>query len=932
MGQLTPEQFARAEKIYHEVMTLPTADRGRAVESACGGDTALMSEVASLVEAAGGDVFLDEPIADLAGIWSAAEAAGGSDALVGTALGEYDILERLGSGGMGVVYRARQRDPSREVAIKLMRPGAISPSLVRRFEHEAEILARLQHPGIASIYRAGRIRTERGVQPYFAMELVRGVGFLEYAAGLDMRGKLELVALVCDAVQHAHTKGVVHRDLKPANILVVPWEGPSSSAAGTMTPTKNLGQPKVLDFGVARVFGVDGRVSMALTAQTSAGEIVGTLAYMSPEQIDPSAPMMGEGVDTRTDVYALGVILYQVMSGRLPIDLSDKSIAQAAALIAGKEPPLLGTLDRSLRGDVETIAATCLEKDRSRRYQSAGAVAEDLRRTLADAPILARPPTAWYQVRKFARRNRVLVGGAVLAAVLLVAGIVGTSVGLLRAREAAEIAKRREREAREALAEAERTTGFLTTMLESANPMNARGRKVTVDEVLDVTATRAGLDLAEFPGVESRTRVTLARTYLSLFSLDKASREADLAASLAEKTFGGRSVEYSRAQAVRAAVAQAKRKGSDALRISEEVLALRLELLPADDALIGHARYALAKAHLSEFKLDDAEREFALAQQILERAGDREAIACVTARAEALIRRPSAERRAPEAERLLRTALSRLKEDGPSADPDRATILASLGLVLIQDDREAEAEAPLRQAIELRNRIYPAGHPATFTARLRLASALRNQRRWTDAKDLLKPLIEEQRRSLGDSSPELVNSLSTLGTVLSQMGEHEEAGRCFEEHLRIVRTMDNRVGLLVSMQLMGENLIVRGKFAESETIFREAVGVLDASGSRASSGASYRLHLAQAVAAQGRHTDAVEILVSAAELAGDGTHQPELRARIVMLHAAQNEALGDKAEASRRYAEAAELFEKVGLPEDAAACRTKAEGLRSRDS
>jgi eukaryotic-like serine/threonine-protein kinase len=923
-GTPHPDHFAKAESIFHEVMRLPAAERLRAAEAACAGDTALLSEIASLVEASGAEAFLDEPIADLAGIWNAARDADADqptpDPLVGNRFADYDILERLGAGGMGVVYRARQTEPSREVALKLMRPGAVSPSLVRRFEHEAEILARLQHPGIAAIYRAGRVRGEHGgagSQPYFVMELVRGVPLLDHAAGLDRRGTLELFALICDAVQHAHAKGVIHRDLKPANILVVASEGAAT--------------PKILDFGVARVVESDPRVTMALTAQTSAGEIIGTLAFMSPEQIDAGAAGT-EGVDTRADVYALGVILYQLLSRRLPIDLSGKSLAQAAPQILTQEPARLGTLDRTLRGDLETIAAKCLEKDRSHRYQSVAAIAEDIRRSLADAPILARPPSTLYQARKFARRNRALVYGATLAAVLLVAGTVGTSIGLVKARAAASTAQKREREARDALAQAERTTGFLTTMLASANPVIARGRKITVDEMLDVTASRASFDLADFPEVESRTRVMLARTYLSLFSLDKASREADLALDLARGAFGARSVEYAQALAAKGAVAQAQNKGADALRLAGEVLALRTDLLPPGDAQIGHARFALAKAHVSAFKLDDAEREFALAQEILEATGDREAVACVTARAEALIRRPTAERRAAEAERLLRAAMARIEGLGPPADPDRATLLASLGLVLIQDDREREAETPLMEAIRLRNRIYPPGHPATFTARLRLAAALRDQRRWAEARDLLRPLLDEQRRALGDSSPDLLNTLSVLGTVLRNLGAHEESGTCFEEHLRIARTIDNRVMLLVSMQTRGENLIVRGRHAEAEAIFREAVGILDAPGGHASSGASYRVHLAEALAGQRKHREAAEVLTQASELAGDATHQPEMRAKIARLHAMQDEALGDKVKAAGRFDEAAALYAKLGLSDEAAECERRRDALRSPGS
>ena len=337
------------------------------------------------------------------------------------AIGRYRVVRLLGEGGMGAVYEAEQDSPRRPVALKVVRPGLASPALLKRFAHEAQILARLHHPGIAQVYEAGL--ADDG-QPFFAMEFIRGLPLDEYADrhGLDLAARVGLVARVCDAVQHAHDQGVIHRDLKPANILV-----------------EETGQPKVLDFGVARATDADLLTAAGLTRT---GQLLGTPNYMSPEQVtaDPAA------IDHRADVYALGVILFELAAHRLPYRLEDRPLAEAARLILEQDPPRLGSIDPELRGDVETIVAKALEKDPARRYPSAADLAADLRRWLAHEPILARPPSALYHLRKFARRHKALVGGVVATGVALVLGLVGTilfAVGEARQRGQAEQNARR---------------------------------------------------------------------------------------------------------------------------------------------------------------------------------------------------------------------------------------------------------------------------------------------------------------------------------------------------------------------------------------------------------------------------------------------------------------------------------------------------------
>jgi hypothetical protein len=426
------ERRSRIERLVIEALNLAPAERSAFVRAACAEDASLLAEVGALLDAcASAATFLEAPVlatavtrhAMAAPAIPAAPAA--APAAADRRIGRYRVLATLGVGGMGVVYLAEQDHPRRTVALKVIRPELATERILRRFEMEGEILARLKHPGIAQVYEAGTADTGQGPQPYLAMELVNGRPIDVHAAGkLGARDRMELIARVCDAVQHAHQQGVVHRDLKPGNILV-----------------DASGQPKVLDFGVARFSGSEQGEG---AKHTLTGQIVGTLPYMSPEQASGSPA----AIDTRTDVYALGAILYLLLSGRTPHRLDDANVLEAARMIRDDEPPSLGTIDRSLRGDAETIVAKALEKDKERRYQSPAELAADIRRFLADEPIMARPASTFYLLRKFAARNRALVGGIATTVVVLVLGLATTAFFALESRRHAV----EEREAKQGLA------------------------------------------------------------------------------------------------------------------------------------------------------------------------------------------------------------------------------------------------------------------------------------------------------------------------------------------------------------------------------------------------------------------------------------------------------------------------------------------------
>ncbi len=317
-------------------------------------------------------------------------------------IGRYRLTRPLGEGGMGIVYAAEQDEPRRTVALKLIRPDRMSQAAQRRFQREAQALGRLQHAGIAQIFEAGLAHTEYGERPYFAMELVEGESITSYAAGrqLTVTQRLELLAEVCDAVQHAHEQQIVHRDLKPANVLV-----------------DARGRVKILDFGVARALDVN---PTGTTLQTDLGQLIGTLPYMSPEQVRGDAT----AVDRRSDVYSLGVLAYELLSARLPLPVRGKPLIEAARIIRDDEPATLSSLDSNLRGDVELIVAKCLAKEPDRRYQTAADLGLDLRRHLRGERPIARRPTVGYQLARFARRHRALVAATLAVLGAISAGLV----------------------------------------------------------------------------------------------------------------------------------------------------------------------------------------------------------------------------------------------------------------------------------------------------------------------------------------------------------------------------------------------------------------------------------------------------------------------------------------------------------------------------
>jgi len=466
----------RLQRLFLEARALEGAAREAFVQEACAEDAELRKELEQLLAhdrpSTGVEEEPDSPLRrELDALRDRAAESG--EPPPPEFIGEYRVLRKLGEGGMGTVYEARQEKLQRTVALKVLRPGSFSPQSLRRFEHEGEFLGRLEHPGIARIYDSGRAETAYGLQPYFAMELVEGVPLTEYARSRDLslRERLELVARVADAIEHAHRHGVIHRDLKPDNILV-----------------DAEGQPKILDFGIARAS--DSDVQMT-TLGTDVGQILGTLAYMSPEQATGNP----DAIDGRSDVYSLGVLLHELIANRLPYDVSRRTLPEALRIIQEEEPPRLSTSNTQLRGDVETIARTALEKDKTRRYASAGSLAADLRHYLHDEPISARPASRIYTLKKFVRRNRTLVGASLVVFLALTAGLV---VSLFFAFGERDARARADRFAEEATASAEKATESAAEATKSAAEAAARLKdREQLSALLDVEALFVRADSPE---------------------------------------------------------------------------------------------------------------------------------------------------------------------------------------------------------------------------------------------------------------------------------------------------------------------------------------------------------------------------------------------------------------------------------------------------
>jgi tetratricopeptide (TPR) repeat protein/tRNA A-37 threonylcarbamoyl transferase component Bud32 len=682
-------------------------------------------------------------------------------------VGAYKILGELGAGAMGQVYLAEQRHPKRRVALKVVRPEVLTPDRERRFDLETEALARLRHPGIATIFEAGRADLHGRPHPFFAMELVQGRPLDDHARDLDERDRVLLIASVCDAVEHAHRRGILHRDLKPANILV-----------------DEEGRARVLDFGVAR----------SLEGGTAEGELVGTVPYMSPEQLNADPD-----VDARSDVYALGVILCEVLTGRRPHDVSGMTVDQAQAVVS--KP---ATLDRTGMGfELAGITAKAIHPDRDRRYESAGDLAADLRRYLACEPVTAVDAGAWYKTRKFACRNRGVVALAGLAAGIFVVGSAAVAWQATRATRGwhqAELETRRAEDAlvgeaeQRARAEAALTRAeeerkkvmavnvFMTRMLTSVDPEIAMGSELTVRELLDNSARTVGVELSETPPIEAIVRMALANSYYSLGEYASAEEQASAMVDLCRAKLGPTDPMTADAERTLAQVY------ADTGRLAEAEVLVR-SATPVVEAQGDPIETARVHAELARVIYGMGRQEEALTiwqksrEEITAAAGPDHIQTLVMSHNMAMAMKDQGQ--LPQAEALARDLLERRRATLGEDHPQTLAAMDLLAGVIMKAGREGEAVPLLRGVVEGRSRILGPDHIATLLSMGNLGATLIRLGELDEAEPLTRKALEAHKAKFGPEHAKTLILMANLAYLLEERGKREEAAEIYRQTIDI---------------------------------------------------------------------------------------------------------------------------------------------------
>jgi serine/threonine protein kinase/Tfp pilus assembly protein PilF len=742
-----------------------------------------------------------------------------------TRIGSYRILREIGRGGMGVVYEAEQDNPRRLVALKMIKPELASPQTLRRFADESLILGRLQHPGIAQIYEAATVESGDQPQPYFAMERVVGVPLWHHirrvaakstedadsrhvdgpaAVTLGIRDRLTLIAKVCDAVQHAHQKGVIHRDLNPNNILV-----------------DDAGEPKILDFGVARMIDNDLKRT---TLHTDVGQLIGTIPYMSPEQVSGNV----DELDTRCDIYSLGVLAYELLTGRLPYTLNRRMIPEALRVIREEEPVALGSVNRSLRGDIETMVGKALHKDKALRYATAAEFALDIRRHLNNEPISARPLSLRYQLSRFARRHRGLVWGFATAIVILIVGAALTTWESIRANRAESIARSNEERARDEAAKSGAVNDFLQEMLGAANPENSPdGRQLTVHESLGRAVAR--LDngsLAAQPEIEAAVRGVIGNTYRALGDFQTARTQLERAVNLGRTLHPEGSADLAFALNKLGRLVWETGDLDQAESLLREALAMRRQLHGPEHEHVATMMNNLGFLLKERGRFDEAqgllEGALAMRQRVL---GPRHVEVASSLNNLALLLQDL--RQNDRAEALLRESLAMDRELRGDLHPNLVSTMNNLAwLVKIKGDLD-EAESLFRECLELNRNTFGEEHVHTVVGLNNLASTLRDKGEYDESEQLFHESLTMARRLLGDRHWRVALALANLGALAFDRGDLDRAESWLRESLDIRRDTlgEHHPDCLWTLAALGRVYLKQGQPQRAEPLFTEVVNV-----------------------------------------------------------------------------------------------------------
>ncbi|CAG1008657.1 eukaryotic-like serine/threonine-protein kinase [Phycisphaerales bacterium] len=776
------DRLKRAEELYFDIAALPTTEREPALAQACSGDPGLADEVRALLRA-GADLggFLEEPPLGTDFLLLASPATNGEapDDLLGRRVGRYRIETRIASGGMGTVYEAVREDEFRQrVAIKVVKRGMDSEDILRRFRAERQTLAALNHPYVARLLDGGATPDGR---PFLVMEFVEGKPIDAYCdeKRMPLVDRLRLFRRVCDGIKSAHQALVVHRDIKPSNILVTPD-----------------GTPKLLDFGISKVLSGTDTIDITLT---SADQRRLTPEYASPEQV------RGEPITTASDVYSLGVVLYELLTGSRPYQFATRTLSEIEKVVCTAQPPLPsaaitrtgspdaapsrgGTVERvrrGLKGDLDTIVLCALHKDLKRRYPTVEALAGDIDRYLEGRPVTAQKDTITYRVGKFVKRNAL---GTTLAGAATLSLVAGTALASWQANRAS-LQRDQAYDARDA---AEEIAEYLQKALQASDVMQM-GLDLRVVDVVDGAAARLEADLGNRPLTKAAVQSAIGRTYVALGDYEKAEHHIVAAYRLRQELLAPGHHDIAESKMDLAQLYHATGRPVEGERELRDALVIHQQLRGEQNLDTARVWNDLGAVLRLQGRLDDAEdahRRALSARELLSGHESLEVAESLNNLSGVMMARKDFER----AEKTMREARSiRLRLLAPD-HPLAVQATQNLGTIIGTRGDFARAEPYLRESLEGSRRAYQPGHPAIASILTSLGNCLGAMDRRAEAEPLLREAVQIRRAKLREEDPQLAFSEVSLGRVLYKLGKSEEAEACLRPALEKVLAPGQKLG------------------------------------------------------------------------------------------------------------------------------------------